>query len=91
MGKLLIDVLTLEKEGLVGFTEIGEQVPLSTPKLGVWISEHDVKDCVTQKDFVNATAELIKNLDEDSYFELGKIRLKIGVFLMPYNVYTRRE
>ena len=28
MGKLLIDVLNLGKEGLVGFTEIGEQVSL---------------------------------------------------------------
>lgn len=47
MGQLLTDVLTLEKEGLVGFTEIGEQILLN-PVLSYKIPKSD-KELITAR------------------------------------------
>lgn len=89
MGQLLIDVLTLEKEGLVGFTEIGEQVPLSTPNLGVW-AYHHLAIGKAEEEFMNRVLNLIKKSDEKAYFKLGKAMFDMDTLLMAYNVYRRR-
>jgi len=59
MGQLLIDVLTLEKEGLVGFiAETGEQVPLSAPKPIVLIGA--------------TVGEILQEHPENTYIQLGQ-------------------
>lgn len=45
-GKMLVDVLTLKKDGLVGFTEEGEQVPLNLPILFTTLLEWDKEKLV---------------------------------------------
>lgn len=67
MGQLLIDVLTLEKEGLVGFTEIGEQVPLKLTRL----SYHNITE--------SGKEQMIKDLE--GYVHFAEVKGKFSCWV----------
>jgi len=73
--KILTDILILEREGLVGFTKEGEQVPLNTkPKIGKVNSEELEKGVLI---FQEGSYMLIE--DDD------------GKGVCAYALYTRRS
>jgi hypothetical protein len=76
MGKILTDVLTLEQEGLVGFTEIGEQIPLRR----VFCSS-------ISEDLENSKEDLIKGLGEKEYVQFTYEDSSI----INYTYYEERE
>jgi len=81
MGQVLVDVLNLDKEGLVGFTKTGEQIPLSAPQLRYTPGSLDNID------------ELLRLAGEDGYVQLGG-RIQRNLTVTPIwfgNIYTRRK
>jgi len=101
MGQILIDVLTLKEEGLVGFTENGEEVPLNAPKpmhSHSLIPEefYKIKGEKQRQDYAKNKLDsdiqnLLKQLKDDEYIQRGSLGACNGLFITSYNLYTRRK
>lgn len=86
MGKLLTDVLILKDEGLVGFTEDGEQVPLNVPEPNACVWESN------KEEVMKIVNDRIESSNNKTYFHLGQGKSTLdGFFIQPYNIYTLRE
>lgn len=88
MGQLLIDVISTDDRGLIGFTEIGEEVPLSAPKAGAIIE--DFLGCGRTEIPMNIERK-IKKSDDKTYFYFENLIEGNGINIQPYNLYTRRK
>ncbi len=76
--KILVDVLTLEKEGLVGFTELGKQVRLKSPPELMTMHYCD------RESVANA-------LPQGKYIQIGKKAKESDLTVVACNVYTKRK
>lgn len=80
MGKLLVDVLSTEDRGLIGFTENGEEISLSAPNA----------KCCVEKDM----ELIIKNSSDNLYFHFKKEEYPLVACrenFLAYNFYTERK
>ena len=88
MGQKLVDVMSTNDRGLVGFTKNGEEVPLSAPKAGAIIE--DVLSCGKTEIPMNIRRK-IKESDDKTYFYFENLIKGNGINIQPYNLYTRRK
>ena len=97
MGHLLTKVKSTNK-GLVGITLDDKKIFLSTPEPQ---SEHILRIIIDDLDTYGDSLafyhkltnfvvnELIRNSNEDIYFQLGNINFNSSEIIQPYNTYTK--
>jgi hypothetical protein len=90
MGQLLKKVISTEDRGLIGITENNEEIPLSAPNPKIYVANHSKnQDPLFLSE--NAKAILIQTSRSVIYYAFEKMRIEMGLSLMPYNVYTKRK
>ncbi len=99
--KLLIDVMSTNDKGLIGFTETGEEVPLSAPKAGVEVDfaqrVYDLSSGEVEhikKEMLERVIERLRNRksgESETYFMVYEPLWRVGAVKVPYNLFTRRK
>ena len=88
MGHKLIDVMSTDEKGLIGFTEIGEEVLLSAPRAGAIVEEFlgggktEIPINIERK---------IKGSNDKTYFYFENLITANGAYIQPYNTYIKRN
>lgn len=74
--KVLVDVLNLEGEGLVGFTELGKQVPIMEVEGGGYTEIEGARDlvaCLTERECIRVVKVGDGLWKYDFYFRKGPL------------------
>ncbi|MDD5191532.1 MAG: hypothetical protein PHH54_02685 [Candidatus Nanoarchaeia archaeon] len=104
MGHKLIDIMSTDDRGLIGFTEIGEEVQLNAPKpmsLKSLISDEFYKikgknELKKMQNYLikmsNSDVEnLLIEIKDEEYIQLGSLDICGGMLITNYNIYTKRK
>lgn len=93
MGTLLTRVEHISGKGLIGFTKINEEIPLSAPTLKLWWNNYATCNIKNIDRFKEEIIELIDVAGEEVYFQLDELKSmnNYSVIAQAYNEFTKRE